>query len=327
MSALRALATVGLALVAGAALYAQVDGKKTPAPAPPKAPSQTPPSKTPNVPGPKISSAPIPTPVPTVIPVDIGFPCDPLPCGPGQIGAGSVVLGNPGIYVGWPFPCDPLPCGLGYASRGNVIVTTRAVYRRHVYRGVALQVYTPLRHYSPAFYAWASGAAPSSRLADYLLTDPGGAPPALAPEVKKAVAGQIDRQIAIEKAESEALARRATSAPASSPAVHVFVAPNHVDVTSRGKPCQVSRGDVLRFNAKPAPDATGARLEVLSSRPGDCRTGAVVTVSLKDLQELHNHMRETLDQGLAELYAHHGGLPAPPASAMAAPTAIASAAR
>ena len=48
---------------------------------------------------------------------------------------------------------------------------------------------------------------------------------------------------------------------------------------------------------------------------------AVVSVPLDDLQEMQNHMRDTLDQGLSDLQAKQGkgGLPAAPPSAMAAP--------
>jgi hypothetical protein len=61
---------------------------------------------------------------------------------------------------------------------------------------------------------------------------------------------------------------------------------------------------------------------VLSSKGGlECRKSAVVTVALADLQDMQNHMRETIDQGLQELQEKQGkgGLPAAPPSAMAAP--------
>jgi hypothetical protein len=57
---------------------------------------------------------------------------------------------------------------------------------------------------------------------------------------------------------------------------------------------------------------------VLASKRGNCRRGGVVLVQLQDLQEMQNHMRETMDQGLAELRSRQGkgGLPAlPPADA------------
>ena len=55
---------------------------------------------------------------------------------------------------------------------------------------------------------------------------------------------------------------------------------------------------------------------------------ATVQVSLTDLQEMQNHMRETIDQGLQDLQSKQGtgGLPAAPPSAQAKPVAAAYAA-
>jgi hypothetical protein len=46
-----------------------------------------------------------------------------------------------------------------------------------------------------------------------------------------------------------------------------------------------------------------------------------VTVALTDLQDMHNHMRESIDDGLGELQKKQGtnGIPAAPAGAAAAP--------
>jgi len=69
---------------------------------------------------------------------------------------------------------------------------------------------------------------------------------------------------------------------------------------------------------------------VLASKRGqDCQRRDVVSVPLDELQEMYNHMRETVDQGLQELHAKQGsgGLPPAPPSAKAAPveTAMATA--
>jgi hypothetical protein len=61
---------------------------------------------------------------------------------------------------------------------------------------------------------------------------------------------------------------------------------------------------------------------VLSSKGGlECRKSSVVTVALADLQDMQNHMREAIDQGLQELQEKQGknGLPAAPPSAMTPP--------
>jgi hypothetical protein len=73
----------------------------------------------------------------------------------------------------------------------------------------------------------------------------------------------------------------------------------------------------------PAADATTADLVVLASKGGkECQKTATVAVNLTDLQEMQNHMRETIDMGLKDLQAKQGtgGLPAAPPSAQAPPT-------
>jgi hypothetical protein len=84
----------------------------------------------------------------------------------------------------------------------------------------------------------------------------------------------------------------------------------------------VTEGDVLQLSPGTPANATAANLVVLASKGSDCRKGATVTVGVADLQDMQNHMRETLDQGMADLQKKQGqgGLPAAPQSANAAPT-------
>jgi hypothetical protein len=93
-----------------------------------------------------------------------------------------------------------------------------------------------------------------------------------------------------------------------------------LDVTAGGQECIITQGDVLQMNDNPAPDALSADVQVMASKGQDCARGSLASVSLQDLQEMQNHMRATLDQGLGELQAHpgQGGLPKPPAAALQA---------
>jgi len=104
---------------------------------------------------------------------------------------------------------------------------------------------------------------------------------------------------------------------------HVFVAGSDLDVIdSGGTECAVSEGDALQLAGPPPADATAADLIVLSSKGGvECHKGAKVSVAIADLQEMQNHMRETIDAGMGDLQSKggQGGLPAVPASAKAAP--------
>jgi hypothetical protein len=162
----------------------------------------------------------------------------------------------------------------------------------------------------------------------------GNAPPApLTPETKALIANEVKGQIALENAEAQATAQGQQPEAASSSIQrilsdgqpHVFVAGKEVDVIdANGQECAVTDGDVLQLTAAPAAGANTASLTVLSSKGGiECANRASVTVAFEDLQEMQNHMRETLDAGLQELQSKQGkgGLPAAPQSATAPPVA------
>jgi hypothetical protein len=157
------------------------------------------------------------------------------------------------------------------------------------------------------------------------------AAPALSPEIKQMVSDEVKGQIALENSEAAQNTKGQDSDPASSGIErlmsdgksHVFVAGDALDVVDEsGTECALSDGDVLQLASAPPEDSTDAKLVVLASK-GDkeCAKQGTVTVQVTDLQEMQNHLRETIDQGLQELKDKQGtgGLPAAPASAKAPP--------
>ncbi len=158
-----------------------------------------------------------------------------------------------------------------------------------------------------------------------------GGQPVMTPEVKQMIADEVKAQLALENQEATQNATKQDADPASSGVArllsdgrpHVFVAGGNLDVTDvTGKECVVSDGDTLQLRDAPATDATTANLVVLSSKGNpECQISLTVSVQLTDLQEMQNHMRETIDQGLKDLQEKQGtgGLPAAPASAQTAP--------
>ena len=159
-----------------------------------------------------------------------------------------------------------------------------------------------------------------------------GGPPELTPEVKQEIADEVRNELALENAEAAQNTQGQDVDPGSSGIArllsdgkpHVFVAGGALDVVdaSSGQECALSDGDPLQLQAPPPPDATAANLVVLASKGGnECAQSSTVTVQLTDLQEMQNHMRETIDQGLQELQAKQGtgGLPAAPPSAQGQP--------
>ncbi len=155
-------------------------------------------------------------------------------------------------------------------------------------------------------------------------------PAPLTPQVKDMISAEVQRQIALENSEA-ATAKTAEADPASSGiqrmltdnVQHVFVAGKDLDVVDAvGTECPISEGDALQLTGQTAPNADAATLSVLASKGGkECPRGDTVSVPLPDLQDMQNHMRETIDQGMGELQAKQGkgGLPALPPSANAPP--------
>jgi hypothetical protein len=161
------------------------------------------------------------------------------------------------------------------------------------------------------------------------------APPALTPDVKQMVADEVKRQIALENSEAAANAQNQQPDPASSSIArmlsdsqpHVFIAGSDLDVVdAAGVECPISQGDIIEVASAPPADASGATAVVLASKGGkECAKSDKVTVAFNDLQDMQNHMRETIDTGMGDLQSKQGkgGLPAAPPSATAAPVAAA----
>jgi hypothetical protein len=145
------------------------------------------------------------------------------------------------------------------------------------------------------------------------------------------IADEVKAQLALENSEAQQNSQGQDIDPGSSGIArllsdghpHVFVAGGSLDVTdASGQECVVSDGDTLQLRQPPPSDATTASLVVLSSKGNpECQISLTVQVQLTDLQEMQNHMRETIDQGLQDLQAKQGtgGLPAAPPSAQAPP--------
>jgi hypothetical protein len=155
-------------------------------------------------------------------------------------------------------------------------------------------------------------------------------PPALSPEVKKMVADEVQRQVALENSEAAANAQSQLPDPASSSIArmlsdnqpHVFIAGSDLDlVDAAGQECPISQGDIVEVSSAPPADANGATALVLASKGGkECAKSDTVTVAFNDLQDMQNHMRETIDAGMGDLQSKQGkgGLPAAPPSAQVA---------
>ena len=245
---------------------------------------------------------------------------------------------HPGFY-GWAYNPWVAPIAFGWGWGGSPWYGRYGYYFQPypVYPSAAfwLTDYIISQNLQAAYAAQqeAGEAAPAPEAAS-------GGQPVLTPEVKQMIADEVKAQLALENQEAQQNTQGQEVDPASSGIArllsdghpHVFVAGGSLDVTdASGNECVVSDGDALQLRQAPPSDATTANLVVLSSKGNpECQISLTVQVQLTDLQEMQNHMRESVDQGLQELQSKQGtgGLPAAPPSAQGdpAPAAYAAAA-
>jgi hypothetical protein len=98
---------------------------------------------------------------------------------------------------------------------------------------------------------------------------------------------------------------------------HTFVVGNKLFVVDQnGDECGLMPSDTVKYTPPPpANDAIAVDVAVTWSKDNqDCKSGRTVTVSLQDLQEMHNNMLATINQGADRIRAEQaqGKLPASP---------------
>jgi len=179
---------------------------------------------------------------------------------------------------------------------------------------------------APAGQAYPYGEPGQAPPEDY-GAPPSGGPVAsnqtqLSPEVKQAIADEVQQQLAAE----QAAAANPQAAPSSdqvpdalNPAQRVFVVASPLDVTTpaSGQECSLTPGDVVMRLADTPDDNQNVTASIQSSKQGDCAAGQTVAITVQDLQEMHNQFRQQLDAGLKTLAdkGGTGGLPKPPDTA------------
>ena len=189
----------------------------------------------------------------------------------------------------------------------------------------------------------ATAAANAQAMGDYAgggqqqSADSGGSSgPALTPEVKQAIADEVRAQLEAEKAAASAPASAGGNAAAGGQQsasnagaaqqdeVPAALDPQHrtfivatvlTEQAPDGSDCSLSPGDVVT-RIEDTPDGNrNVKVLVSSAQKGDCSSGSQVAMAVDDLQEMHNHFREQLDEGLKTLAEKQGkdGIPAGPA--------------
>lgn len=150
-------------------------------------------------------------------------------------------------------------------------------------------------------------------------------PVVLSPEVKAAIAEEVKAQLAAEQAaaKQDTTSTGAQTSPATEevppaldPARRTFVVAGDLTVSADGEECQLTQGDILTRTSDTPDSDRKVTASVAASKKKDCATGKTIAVSVDDLQEMHNHFQEQLDNGMKDLSSKQGkdGLPPAPDS-------------
>jgi hypothetical protein len=238
------------------------------------------------------------------------------------------------VYYGWAYNPWPAPVYYGWGWGGAPWYGYYGAYWRPypVYPSAAfwLTDYLIAANLQAAYAVQAEeNASADSAPANNLQASTAPSAPAesnqvaLSPEVKQAIAEEVKAQIAAEQASAgksapaggqQASADSNEVPPALDPARRTFVVSADLAVTADGEECSLTSGDVITRLTDTPDDDQNVTVSVASSKKTDCAAGKQVAVSVDDLQEMHNHFQEQVDEGLKSLAAKQGtgGLPKAP---------------
>jgi hypothetical protein len=237
-------------------------------------------------------------------------------------------------YYGWAYNPWPAPVYYGWGWGGapwyGYYGGYFAPYPTYPSAAFWLTDYLIAANLQAAYQAQAAAnAAAANNAAAQPQGNQGGDAPAassgavtLSPEVKEAIAEEVKAQLAAEQAAAapapsggqQPSPTREEVPPALDPARRTFVIASDLAVTSGGQECQLTAGDVITRISDTPDDDRKVTVNVSASKKTDCAPGKQVAVSVDDLQEMHNHFQEQLDNGMKELSSKQGtsGLPKAP---------------
>ena len=145
-------------------------------------------------------------------------------------------------------------------------------------------------------------------------------------EVKEMIAQEVDRQLAEARIEAQQPQRVSDAPPPAftDGGSHLFLANDSVEVenASTGETCVIGEGDAIQLNGLVPSDGGPATVMVRASKGSNCPVNTSILVPVSELVEMHNSMRETIEQGLATLHNNQdSNLPRLPNYAQGAPVA------
>ena len=155
---------------------------------------------------------------------------------------------------------------------------------------------------------------------------PPDAKPAMSEAVKKDLSEEVKAILAAEQTESGKAGSNTSSGgqqpteskeapPSLDPKFRTFVVSSDLSlVPESGDECPLSQGDVITRTSDTPDDDGNVSVKVVASTKSDCAIGSEGPISTDDLQEMYNHFREQLKDGMSELAKKNGtgGLPKAP---------------
>jgi hypothetical protein len=156
---------------------------------------------------------------------------------------------------------------------------------------------------------------------------PPDAKPAMSEAVKKELSEEVKATLAAEQAEAAKPSSNSSGGqpteskeapPALDPKFRTFIVSSDLSlVPESGDECALSQGDVITRTSETPDDDGNVTVKVVASTKSDCAIGSEGPVSTDDLQEMYNHFREQLKDGMSELAKKNGtgGLPKAPDTA------------
>ena len=139
------------------------------------------------------------------------------------------------------------------------------------------------------------------------VTPPPSAAPAMTPEVKEYIAAEVRRMM--EERQAEQANAKGIEAESAMPPLFtekgpkVFLVSEGLMDSSENQECSVGAGSVLQLLTSP-PNPADEYVEVkvlVAHQNAGCPQGSTISVRLDQLQEFHNQMVITFDQGLDQL--------------------------
>lgn len=129
-----------------------------------------------------------------------------------------------------------------------------------------------------------------------------GGAPTIDPATKEAIAEEVRNQLAAERAAAGSNVMPSQTGNEQPPALShkFFVVSSTLDVTANGQACHLTAGDIIQRRGQ-FPSGDSLKVEVVTSKQGDCPAESSIDMQLADLQEMHNQFQEKLDSGLKML--------------------------